>query len=84
VVVYQTHNDEGLVLAITFPNGTTQTFNILDGQIYENGSSNPVPITPQLKDFLRDVFKSLGTTFYQLVSYDYDRTQTRESTDFGF
>jgi hypothetical protein len=84
VAVYQTHDDEGLVLAITLPNGSTQTFNITDGQIYQDGSSGPVPITSDMRAFLGDVFKSLRTTFWQIVSFDYDRTQSQESSDTGF
>ena len=83
VVVYQTHDDQGLVLAITSASGATQTFLIQDGQIYEGGSSNPVPITPQLRDFLHDIFAALRTPYFQVVSFDYDRTQCQESTDFG-
>jgi hypothetical protein len=84
VVVYKTVNDDGLVLAITSAVGTTQTFIIEDGQIWAPGDSNPVPITPQLRSILSEVFAALRTPYYQLVSYDYDRTQSQESTDFGF
>jgi hypothetical protein len=84
VAVYQTHDDEGLVLAITLPNGSTQTFTITAGQIYSDGSSGLTPITSQQLQFMGDVFRSLRTTFYQILSYDYDRTQQQESSDFGF
>lgn len=83
VAVYRTHNDEGLVLAVTSPSGATQTFLIQDNQIYEPGNPNPVPLTPQLRDILQQVFSALRTPYYQIVSYDYDRTQFQESTDFG-
>jgi hypothetical protein len=84
VVVYKTHDDDGLVLAITSPNGSTQTFLIKDGEIYEAGSPNPVPITPQLRSLLQQAFASVNTSYYQLVSFNYDLTQYRTSTDFGF
>ena len=84
VSVYRTVNDDGLVLAITSGSGATQTYLIQDGEIWQPGNANPVPITPQLRSLLSDVFKVLRTPFYQLASYDYDRTQTQESTDFGF
>jgi len=84
VAVYKTVNDDGLVLAITSAVGATQTFLIKDGEIWEPGNPNPVPITPQLRSVLNEVFAALRTPYYQLVSYDYDRTTTQESTDFGF
>jgi hypothetical protein len=43
-----------------------------------------VPITPQLKGLLHDIFSALRTPYYGIVSFDYDRTQFQESTDFGF
>jgi hypothetical protein len=84
VAVYKTVNDDGLVLAITTPGGATQTYLIGDGQIWQPGDANPVPITPELRLILETVFPQLRTALYQAVSYDYDRTQTQESTDFGF
>ncbi|HUC85098.1 MAG TPA: FecR family protein [Candidatus Acidoferrales bacterium] len=84
VAVYRTFGDEGLVLAITSAAGTTQTYMIKDGEIWEPGNPNPVPITPQLRDILQKVFAALRTPYYQLTSFDYDRTEYRESTDFGF
>jgi hypothetical protein len=84
VAVYKTLSDDGLVLAVTLPGGATSTYVIKDGEIWEPGNANPVPITPQLHSILQTVFAALRTPYYQLVSYDYDRTQIFESTDFGF
>jgi hypothetical protein len=84
VAVYRTLSDDGLVLAITSATGATQTFVIKDGEIWQAGNPNPVPITPQLKTILQEVFAALRTPYFQNVSFDYDRTQTRESSDFGF
>jgi hypothetical protein len=84
VVVYRTMNDEGLVLALNSPGGSTQTYLIKDGEVWEPSNPNPIPITPQLRSVLQQVFSALRTEFHQLVSFDYDRTQTRESTDLGF
>jgi hypothetical protein len=52
--------------------------------VWEPGDANAVPITPQLKGLLQEIFAALRTPYYQLVSYDLDRTQYRESSDFGF
>jgi hypothetical protein len=84
VAVYRTHNDDGLVLAVTPPSGVTETFLIKDGQVWEPGNPTPQPISPQLRAFLGDIFRIIPTHFYQIVSFDYDRTQCRESTDFGY
>jgi hypothetical protein len=83
VTVYKTLNDEGLVLAISSPGGATQTLLIKDGEVWQPGQPNPVPITPQLRSILQTVFAALRTPYYQEASYDYDRTQTSESTDTG-
>jgi hypothetical protein len=84
VSVFRTLSDEGLVLALTSAAGSTQTYTIKDGETWEPGNPNPVPITPQLHNILQQVFAALRTPYFQLVSFDYDRTQYRESTDFGF
>jgi len=84
VTVYKTIGDDGLVLAVTSPGGATQTYMIESGQVWEPGNPNPVPITPQLRGLLHDIFSALRTPYYGIVSYDYDRTQFGESTDFGF
>ena len=60
VAVYQTQNDDGLVLAITEPDGSTQTFLIATGQVWQPGDANPVPITPQLRNELPDYFLRLA------------------------
>jgi len=84
VTVYKTIGDDGLVLAVTSPGGATQTYMIGSGEVWEPGNPNPVPITPQLRGLLHDIFSALRTPYYGIVSYDYDRTQFGESTDFGF
>jgi hypothetical protein len=83
VAVFRTVNDDGLVLAVTSASGATQTYLIKDGQIWQPGDSGPVPITPELRHLFSEVFPIVRTPFYQVVSYDYDRTQFRESSDFG-
>jgi hypothetical protein len=84
VMVYRTLNDDGLVLAVTSAGGTTQTFVLKDGEMWAPGNANPIPITPEIRRLLGEVFPILRTPFFQVVSYDYDRTEFRESSDFGF
>jgi ferric-dicitrate binding protein FerR (iron transport regulator) len=84
VTVFRTVGDDGLVLAVTSAGGATQTYMIGSGEVWEPGNPNPVPITPQLKGLLQAIFSALRTPYYGIVSYDYDRTQCRESTDSGF
>jgi len=84
VSVYKTMNDDGLVLAITSPAGTTQTYLVKAGELWQPGNANAVPVTPEFKATLQTIFAALRTPYYQLVSFDLDRTQNRESTDFGF
>jgi hypothetical protein len=83
VQVFRTVNDDGLVLAITSAAGTTQTYLIKDDEMWQPGDANPVPIPAELHRFLSAIFPSLRTPYFQLVSYDYDRTQTTESSDTG-
>lgn len=84
VTVYRTSNDEGLVLAVTPASGPTQTYLIKDGEMWQPSDPHPMPITPQIRAILQTVFASLRTAYVQLTSFDYDRTQYRESSDFGF
>jgi hypothetical protein len=83
VSVYRTFGDEGLSLAITSASGVTQTYTVKAGETWEPGNPNPVPLSPQLRTLLQEAFAALRTPYYQLVGFDYDRTQYRESTDFG-
>jgi hypothetical protein len=84
IAVYKTQNDDGLALAITLPDGSTQTFLITAGQLWQPGDPNPVPITPELRNELQIIFSALRTIYIQLVNFDFDNTQKRSSTDFGF
>lgn len=83
VAVYKTVDDEGLVLAVTSPSGATQTYLIQDNQVWSPGNANAVPIPPELFHILQQVFPIVRSDFYQIVSYDYDRTLVQESSDFG-
>jgi hypothetical protein len=78
--VYKTHNDDGLLFS---PSGTIQPFVIPDGEMWQTGDANPGPISPEEMRFLQEIFAAFRTPYFQLVSFDYDRTQVRESSDFG-
>jgi hypothetical protein len=83
IAVYKTQNDDGLVLALTLPSGLTQNFLIADNQIWEQGSANPITLPPALRNDLQLIFSALRTIYIEIVSFDYDRTQFFESSDFG-
>jgi hypothetical protein len=83
VAVYHTHQDDGLVLAVTLPNGTTQTYLITEGQVWTPGNPTPVPVTPELRSLLRAAFSALRTSYFEVVNYDYNHNTDRESTDTG-
>jgi hypothetical protein len=84
VAVYKTYHDDGLVLAVVSPSGATETYLIKDGEIWEPGNPSPRPESPKLRAFLADIFRSLRTHYHQLCNFDWDHTQYRCSTDFGF
>jgi hypothetical protein len=80
IQVYKTLNDDGLLFS---PSGATQPFVIKDGEMWQPGDANPVPITPETRRFLQEIFAAFRTPYFQLVGFDYDRTQVQESSDFG-
>lgn len=84
VAVYRTHADDGLVLAITKSDGSTQTLVINEGQIWEPGNPNPLPITNELKALFQEIFAIERTPFWQILSFDFDHTRCRTSSDYGF
>jgi len=84
VSVLQTHNDDGLVLAITSATtGQTETFVIQAGQVYLQGHTSPISMTPQQINTINQIIKILRTPFFQIVSFDNDRTTATESGDIG-
>ena len=84
VAVYKTQNDDGLVLAITPASGPVQTYLIADGQIWQPGNPNPVPMTTELRNTLQIIFSAIRTIYIEVVNFDYDHTKVLESSDFGF
>jgi hypothetical protein len=83
IAVYKTQNDDGLVLALTLPSGLTQNFLIGDNQIWQQGAANPITLPPGLRNDLQLIFSALRTIYIEIISFDYDRTQFFESSDFG-
>ena len=84
IAVYKTMGDEGLVLAVTASDGSTQTYLIKDDEMWEPGNPNPVPMPPELKSLLQLTFDALRTVYIEVVNFDYDYTTQYESSDFGF
>jgi hypothetical protein len=82
VVCFESKNG-GVILSLTLPNGTTVTFQIAAGQLLDPATGNPATISPQLNRFLEKVFKALRTTYFQVVSFEYDHTDHRVSPTTG-
>lgn len=64
----------GVVLALTMPNGTSQTFLVAPGQLLDPATGQPATISPEVARVLSDVFKALRTTYFQVVDFEFDRT----------
>jgi FecR protein len=84
IAVYKTMGDEGLVLAVTAADGSTQTYLIKDDEMWEPGNANPLPMPPELRNLLQLTFDALRTVYVEVVNFDYDYTKQYESSDFGF
>ena len=83
VAVYESKND-GLVLSLTLKNGTTQTFQILEGQLFDPATGSPTPIPAALGRILNATFIALKTPYLEQVNFTYDRTVTYVSPTTGF
>jgi hypothetical protein len=83
LAVYKTTNDDGLILSLTLPGGSTQTLLIGQGQMYEAGSGQPVAIPTALFQALQQFFSGLRTVYNPIIGFEYDRTINYESPDFG-
>jgi len=81
--VYKTTGNDGLILSLTLPDGTTQTWIINQGQMYSPGSTDPVAIPPAVEQMMREAFSALRTIYVEVIGFDYDRTLQYESSDFG-
>ncbi|HEY5043736.1 MAG TPA: FecR domain-containing protein [Verrucomicrobiae bacterium] len=64
----------GVVLALTMPNGTSQTFLVTPGQLLDPATGQPATISPEVSKVLAAVFDALRTTYYQNVDFEFDRT----------
>jgi hypothetical protein len=73
----------GVILAVKMPNGNTETFVVLPGQILEAGSLQPANISADLSKALNMVFSALRTTYFQEVSFEVDTTTDRISPTSG-
>ncbi len=90
VQVYQTHGDEGLVLAVTpVAGGPAQTYVIPAGQMWRPGDLAPVQISPnamvelgELSDGVRTLLVVVAGVVYDAYQIVADATQEQISTDY--
>ena len=83
VCVYETHQNGGLVLAITpVGGGPTATILIGAGSQFDpsSGGTTPVPVTPEQMAILQKIFSSVRTIYEQVVDYSTDHTRSYVST----
>jgi hypothetical protein len=66
--VFDDHNhpSRGVVLSLIFPNGTTQTFVIVPGQLLDPATGAPAVLPSALVSILTAVFSALPTTYSPL------------------
>ena len=66
----------GLALDLTLPNGTKQTFQILEGQLLDPATGSPASISAPLVGELNRIFTALKTLYIEQVNFTFDRTIT--------
>jgi len=66
----------GLALDMTLPNGTKQTFQILEGQLIDPATGSPASIPAALVGELNRIFTALKTLYIEQVNFTFDRTIT--------
>ena len=66
----------GLALDMTLPNGTKQTFQILEGQLLDPATGSPASISAPLVGELNRIFTALKTLYIEQVNFTFDRTIT--------
>ena len=79
---YESHGG-GVILAVKLPNGSTQTFVVLPGQILNAETGSPANISPDLSRALNMVFDALRTTYFHEISFEVDTTTGRISPTSG-
>jgi hypothetical protein len=73
----------GLALDMTLPNGTKQTFQILEGQLLDPATGSPASIPAPLIGELNRIFTALKTLYIEQVNFTFDRTITYVSPTTG-
>jgi hypothetical protein len=81
--VYNTTGDDGLLLSVTFPGGTTKTWIINQGQSFDQSTGQLSPIPPGVIGALHQIFDALRTPYVGVMGFDYDRTRTCVSNNYG-
>ncbi|MEI7808962.1 MAG: FecR domain-containing protein [Verrucomicrobiota bacterium] len=80
VAVYDTHTG-GLVLSQTQPDGSNKIYLVTSGQVFDPATGRLVPITPELRQILFDIFTALRTIYIQVLDYNFKHTRTHYDLD---
>ena len=83
VAVFESHGG-GLVLSLTFADGSNKVFVVTPGTLLDPATGQPAPISPQLNRILGDIFTALRTIYIQVVNFDFDRTECYVSDIHGY
>lgn len=73
----------GVILSLTLASGATQTFVVEPGQLLDPTTGQPADISPQLRHILRDVFKALVTTYFEVINFELDHDNDHISPTTG-
>ena len=80
VAVYDTHTG-GLVLSLTQPDGSNKIYLVTSGQVFDPATGRLVPITPELRQVLYDIFTALRTIYIQVLDYNFKHLRTHYDRD---
>lgn len=73
----------GVILALTLPTGVSQTFVVAPGQLLDPTTGAPAQISPEMMNALEAVFKALRTSYFTVVNFQTDLTQSHISPTAG-
>jgi len=73
----------GVILALTLADGSSRTFLVAPGQLFDPATGQPANISPELERILHDVFIALRTTYFQQVDFEEDHTNHHISPTHG-
>ena len=77
-VVFESHNNGGLVLSVTTSSGVTTTTLVQPGFQFDplGGAGSPIPVqlTPEILHILQQIFAAVRTPYVQIVNFSFDHT----------